>query len=64
MSSRNTNEKCETHLKSGKTEIMIKNEADKVMEELFESRLFKYQIGLEESMKGNTFILDYVGLLH
>ena len=64
MPSRNADEKCETHLKSDKIEIMIKNKADKNMEELFESHLFKYQIGLEESMKGNTFIMDYVGLLH
>ena len=38
--------------------IMINNKADKVMAELFQSLLYKYQIGLEISMRGSIFIFD------
>ena len=41
-------------------EIMTNNKADEVTEELFQSLLSGYQIGLETSMKGNNFIFDSV----
>ena len=49
--------------KSDNTEIMMGNETDEIIEELFKSLLQRYQEGLEESMKGSEFVLDSVGLL-
>ena len=40
------------------------SETDKVIEELFESLLQKYQSGLQEIMKGSEFIFDSVDLLY
>ena len=51
-------------LKSDKTEIMFQNTADEVNEELFESLLERYQIGLETSMKGSEFIFNCVNSLY
>ena len=42
---------------------MINDKADEVIEELFQSFLFRHKIGLEASMKGSDFIFDYVHLL-
>ena len=36
---------------------MINDNADKVIEELFQSALSRYQIGLETSMKDSNFYL-------
>ena len=41
---------------------MINDEADKVIEELFESLLKRYQNNLEKSMKDSKFVFDYVHL--
>ena len=43
---------------------MIYAQSDEVIQELFESPLFRYQIELESSMKGSDFIFDCVNLLH
>ena len=40
------------HSKSDNIEIMIGKETDEVLKETFESICPKYQIGLEESIKG------------
>ena len=40
------------------------SETDKVIEELFESLLQKYQSGLQEIMEGSEFIFDSVDLLY
>ena len=40
------------------------SEADKIIEELFESLLQKYQEGLEEKLRRNEFVFDNVDLLH
>ena len=45
--------------KSNNIEIMIGNEIDEIIEELFESLLQRYLEGLEESMKGREFVLLY-----
>ena len=34
-----------------------------VIKEIFKSLLFRYQVGLEASMEGSSFILDCVDLL-
>ena len=47
--------------KSDSTEIMINDEADEVIEELFDS--LKYQNDLE-SIKGSEFVFDYFQLLY
>ena len=49
------------HSKSDNIEIMINDEADEVIKELFDSLKNRYQNNLE-SMKGSAFISDYVHL--
>ena len=43
---------------------MIYDNTDEVIEELFESLLSRYQIGLETSMTGSDFIFDCGHLLY
>ena len=43
---------------------MIYDKADEVIQDLFQSPLSKYQIGLEISMKGRDFIFDCVNVLY
>ena len=50
--------------KSANIEIMIYNEADELIEELFESLLNRYQNNLEESMRGSESVFDYIHLLY
>ena len=51
------------HSKSDNIEIMINDEADEVMKNLFDSLKSGYQNNLE-SMKGSEFVFDYVQLLY
>ena len=51
------------HSISDKIEIMINDKSDKVIENLFQSLLSRYQIGLGKWMKGSDFIFDCVHLL-
>ena len=51
------------HSKSDNTEIMISDEADEVIKELFDSLKNRYQNNLE-SMKGSEFVFDYVHLMY
>ena len=44
-------------------EIMINDETDEVIKELFDSLKYRYQNNLE-SMKGSEFVSDYVQLLY
>ena len=48
---------------SDNTEIMINNEADEVIKELFDAMKNRYQSNLE-SMKSSEFVFDYVHLLY
>ena len=52
------------HAKSNNIEIMMGNETDEIIEELFESLFQKYQKGLEEQMRGSTFVFDSIDLFH
>ena len=52
------------HSKSDNIEFMSYDNANEVVNELFQSLLSKYQIGLETSMRGNDFIFDLVQLLY
>ena len=60
MSSKDNDEDRVVHSKSDNVEMMINYEDDEVIEELFQSLLSSYQIGLETSMKGSEFIFDWV----
>ena len=51
------------HSESNNTKIMINDEADEAIEELFKSLLNRYQNKLEKFMKGNEFHFNYVHLL-
>ena len=64
MCSKDYNEERVMHSKSDNIEIMINDKADKVLEELFQSLLSRYQIVLETSMKGSNFVFDSVHLLY
>ena len=50
-------------LKSDNIEIMINDEADEVIKELFDSLQNRYQNNFE-SVKGGYFVFDYVNLLY
>ena len=53
ISSKDSNETRTMHTKSINIEIMIGNETDEIIKELFDSLLQRYQEGLEKSMKEN-----------
>ena len=61
--SEDINEERAMHSQSANMKIMINDEADEVTEELFESPFSRYNIGLEDSMKGSDFMFDYLDLL-
>ena len=52
------------HLRSENIEVITYDNANEVIEEVFESLLSRYQIGLETSMKESNFIFDSVQLLY
>ena len=51
ISSKDSDETCTMHAKSNNVEIMMGNETNETIEELFKSFLQRYQEGLEESMR-------------
>ena len=51
------------HSKSDNVEIMINDEAEEVIKELFYLLKNKYQNNLE-SMTGNEFVFNYIQLLY
>ena len=51
------------HSKTDKTEIMINDEVDEVMKELFDLLKNRYQNNLEP-MKCSEFVFDYIHLLY
>ena len=52
------------HTKSHNVEIMMGNETDDIIKDLFESLLQRHQEELEDKMRGSEFIFDSVDLLH
>ena len=52
------------HSKSYNIEVMTYDNANEVINEIFELLLSMYQIGLETSMRGSDFIFDGVNLLY
>ena len=63
ISSIYNNEERVMHSESDTKEIMINDEVDEVIKELFKSLKNRYQNNLE-SMKGSELILNYVHLLY
>ena len=63
ISSIDNDEEHVMHSKSYSIEIIIIDEADEFIKELFESFKNRYQNNLE-SMKSSEFVFDYVHLLH
>ena len=57
ISSLDTGEICTVDSKSDNVEIMMGNEADDIIKELFESFKKRYQEGLETKMKGVNLFL-------
>ena len=64
VSPRDTDEEHEMHSKIDNIEITSHDKADKVIKELFESLLNRYQIGSETSLRGSDFVIDCFSLLH
>ena len=64
ISSKNSDESRTMRTKSSNTEILMGNETDKIIEELFESLLQKYLERLEEKMRGSEFVFDSIALLY
>ena len=63
ISSKDSDETRTMRTKSNNIEVMLGNETDKVIEDLFTSLLQRYQEGLEESMRGSEFIFDCIDSL-
>ena len=62
--SKDFNETCAIHTTSDNIEIMVSNETDDIVKNLFKSLFQKYQEGLEKSVTGSEFIFDSIGLLY
>ena len=60
ISSKDSDVMSVMHSKHDNIEIMKYDRADKVIEELFESAIYRYQIDLETSMWRSDFIFDRI----
>ena len=63
ISSIDNDEERVIHLKSDNIEIMMNDEADKIIEELFDTLKNRYQNNLESIVKGSESVFDYADLL-
>ena len=50
--------------KSGNTKVVMSNETDKTIEDIFYSFLQRYRKKIEESMKGSEIVFDSVDSLY
>ena len=64
ISSRNFTESRDMCDKSDNFEIMMRGNTNKIIRNLFNSILRRYQGGLHESMRGSEFVFDYVESLN
>ena len=64
MSSKDFDEIRTMHTKSNNLEIIMGNETDEIIKELFESLLQNYPEVLEEKMRGSEFVFDSFDFLH
>ena len=60
---KDNNETRTIHSKNDNKEIMISNEIDEIIQEIFDFLLEKFLKNLEESTKGTDFVFDSVDLL-
>ena len=61
--SKDSEETCTMYSKSDDLEVVMGKETDKIIEDLFDSFLQRYQKSLEESMRASDFVLDSVDSL-
>ena len=64
ISSKDSDETRTMHTKISNIEIIMGSETDEFIEELFKTFLRKYQVGLEESMRGSEFVYNSVDALY
>ena len=64
ISSRNFTESRDMYNKSDNFEITMRGNSNKIIRNLFNSILRRYQGGLHESMRGSEFVFDYVESLN
>ena len=64
FSSKDSKETRTMYSPSGNIKNMMGSETDKIIEDLFDSFLQRYQKVLEESMRGSEFVLDNVDSLY
>ena len=64
FSSKDSKETCTMYSPSYNIELVIGIETDKIIEDLFDSFLQRYQKGLEESTGGSEFVFDNVDSLY
>ena len=64
FSSKNSEETCIMYSKSESIEVMMGNETDKIIEDLFDSLLQRYHRNLEESMRGSEFVFYSIDSLY
>ena len=62
--SKNFIETRDMHSKSDNFEIMLGDDTNEIIKNLFDSLLQRYQKGLEESMRGSNFVFDYIESLN
>ena len=64
VSSKDVDEEGVMHSKSDNIEFILYDNANEVLNGLFESLLLRYQIGLKTSVRGINFIFNSLKLLH
>ena len=64
ISSKDVDEERVMHSKSNNIEFMPYDNGNEVVNDLFESLLSRYKIGLETSMRGSDFVFDSDHLLY
>lgn len=64
MSSKYSNEIRLMHIKSDNRKVIIGNDTDEIIENLFQTFFHRYQIGLKEPMRVSVFVFDHADGLH
>ena len=64
MSSKYSNEIRLMHIKSDNRKVIIGNDTDEIIENLFQTFFHRYQIGLKEPMRVSVFVFDNADGLH
>ena len=64
MLSKDNDDKQLMHSQSDSVEFMIGSKTDEIINELSESLLTRYQLGLEKSVKGSDSVFDSINRMH